>query len=78
MHLDKYNHVPGVFLDGHGGEVDVWGVGMLIVESSHSFVRFPLELRKAGKKMQSGEWDVLESVAKISDTKDLMKDNREG
>jgi len=39
---------------------------MLIVESSHSFA---MELRTAGKKMQSGEWDVLESMAKISDTR---------
>ena len=78
VHLDKHNHAPGVFLDGHGGEVDVWGVGLLIVERSRSFASFPLELRTAGKQMQSGEWDVSESIEKINSFKDLMKDNRKG
>jgi hypothetical protein len=32
-HFDKGNHSPRIFQDGHGMEVDMWGVGHLITES---------------------------------------------
>jgi hypothetical protein len=34
-HLDRGNHSPRVFEDGHCGEVDLWGVGHLIMESAN-------------------------------------------
>jgi len=33
-HLDPYSHPPAVFVDNHRGEVDVWGVGKLILDAS--------------------------------------------
>src|SRR5262249_17056344 len=32
-HFVSDSHSPRVFQDGHGGEVDIWGVGHLIAES---------------------------------------------
>ena len=34
MHLGHDNHHPDVFLDGHGAEVDIWGVGKLILDAA--------------------------------------------
>lgn len=33
-YLNPFHHAPGVFHDGHAGEVDVWAVGQLIREAS--------------------------------------------
>ena len=33
LHFAREGHSPHVFSDGHGDEVDIWGVGQLIVES---------------------------------------------
>lgn len=30
-HFKRSSHSPGVFVDGHGTEVDIWGVGGLII-----------------------------------------------
>jgi hypothetical protein len=57
-HLDKHCHSPAVFKDDHGPEVDIWGVGMLIVESSGSFPNFPQNLLNAGRSMKSGVLNV--------------------
>jgi hypothetical protein len=32
-HLDSSFHSPAVFVDNHGAEVDIWGVGKLIVDA---------------------------------------------
>lgn len=32
-HLKKETHAPEVFKNGHEGEVDVWGVGRLILDA---------------------------------------------
>ncbi|RUS22065.1 hypothetical protein BC938DRAFT_475289 [Jimgerdemannia flammicorona] len=31
--FNEENHAPEVFFDGHGGEVDIWGVGNLITDA---------------------------------------------
>ena len=31
--LNSSSHSPAVFVDNHGAEVDIWGVGMLIVDA---------------------------------------------
>jgi hypothetical protein len=33
-HLNHKSHSPNVFVDNHGKEVDLWGVGKLVVDSS--------------------------------------------
>lgn len=49
-HLAAENHSPCIFIDGHGAEVDLWGVGQLIIQSRAEGV--PFELRALGKWMQ--------------------------
>jgi hypothetical protein len=71
-HLDPHNHAPAVFEDNHGSEVDVWGVGMLIKESSRSMQGFPSELLGVGKAMQSGTLDVPESIQRIKAFKQVF------
>jgi hypothetical protein len=48
--FSKNNHSPHIFVDGHGAEVDMWGVGELIVQSKA--VGISSELRNLGKWMQ--------------------------
>jgi serine/threonine protein kinase len=64
-HLDKRCHSPAVFKDNHGPEVDLWSVGMLIIESSGCFPSFPLNLLNSGKAMQSGGLNVSQSIQRI-------------
>jgi hypothetical protein len=49
-HFSKINHSPHIFIDGHGAEVDMWGVGELIIRSGA--VDISSELRDLGKWMQ--------------------------
>jgi hypothetical protein len=72
-HLNKHYHAPTVFEDGHGAEVDLWGVGQLIVESSRFFPSFPSNILAAGKAMKSGEWNVSQSIKEILSFKTLIK-----
>ena len=37
-HFDHKNHSPKVFSDGHGAEVDIWGVGTLISQCESLYV----------------------------------------
>ena len=64
-HLDPHNHAPAVLEDNHGSEVDVWGVGLLIKDSSRSMPGFTSELLGLGKAMQSGTLDVPECIERI-------------
>jgi hypothetical protein len=52
MHLHPDVHSPQVFLDNHGGEVDIWGVGLLIKESRSFAFNVSAELLKLGIWMQ--------------------------
>jgi len=50
-HLCPETHCPTLFKDGHGAEVDVWGVGFLI-SAAHAFVLdMHKELKDLGKRM---------------------------
>jgi serine/threonine protein kinase len=64
-HLDKNHHAPAVFKDNHGPEVDIWAVGMLILQSSRYFPSFPPDLLAVAKSMQSGKSNVLQSIETI-------------
>lgn len=50
-HFDHTNHSPRAFSDGHGAEVDIWGVGELIVRCGS--LHISEKLRNLGKRMQS-------------------------
>ena len=56
--FNRETHAPSVFKDGHGAEVDVWGVGHLIL--SCEAVNISEELRKLGERMMM-QGDSLES-----------------
>jgi hypothetical protein len=71
LHMNKQTHSPEVFKDGHGGEVDVWGVGDLIKQSHAEDIQ--VELKELGKWMQgpgapSAE-EALDKVQKYRDSK---------
>jgi hypothetical protein len=75
-HLDKRFHPPAVFKDNHGPEVDLWGIGLLIIESSGSFPGLPRHLPNVGKAMQSGGVNVSQSIQRILDLKaEVREDN---
>ncbi|KAG9017444.1 hypothetical protein FRB93_007559 [Tulasnella sp. JGI-2019a] len=64
LHLREDTHSPDVRHDGHGPEVDIWGVGQFICETR---VRCPLGLREYGQNMKDGSGritakDALESI----------------
>ncbi|KAF8330078.1 uncharacterized protein EI90DRAFT_3061505 [Cantharellus anzutake] len=50
--LDSGTHAPQVFEDGHGAEVDLWSVGILITRAGVSGL--PENLRSLGRKMVEG------------------------
>ena len=48
--FSRGTHSPGVFLPGHGFEVDMWGVGHLIATSTA--MNISSQLRRLGIRMQ--------------------------
>jgi hypothetical protein len=54
-HLSREDHSPRVFVDNHGGEVDVWGVGMLIEKAAMSVFDISPALLMLGRWMQEEE-----------------------
>jgi len=51
--LKSYTHAPQVFKDGHGAEVDIWGVGKLIMMNPISGL--PPSLLDLGSRMINGK-----------------------
>lgn len=49
-HFDHLTHSPRAFVDGHGAEVDIWGVGELILRCG---LHISEKLQKLGERMQS-------------------------
>jgi hypothetical protein len=43
-HINKANNSPHIFSDGHGVEVDLWGIGELINASALNFRKPAWEL----------------------------------
>jgi hypothetical protein len=54
-HLDPNTHCPRVFVDNHGGEVDVWSVGLLIKEARSFAFNISDELVRLGAWMQDNQ-----------------------
>jgi hypothetical protein len=50
--MTSADHAPSIFKDGHGGEVDIWGVGKLIKDSARFIMHFPPKLVELGEWMQ--------------------------
>lgn len=54
--FDRKNHSPRVFADGHGPEVDMWGVGELILTCQA--LGISSELKSIGSLLQSDDADM--------------------
>ena len=50
-HFSRNGHSPKIFSNGHGAEVDIWGVGELIVDCGA--LDISAELRNLGQQMQA-------------------------
>jgi hypothetical protein len=55
MHLDPETHSPRVFVDGHLGEVDIWGVGKLIAVSADEALGISADLKELGERLVNDE-----------------------
>ncbi|KAF8508186.1 hypothetical protein BU17DRAFT_56879 [Hysterangium stoloniferum] len=65
-HFNRRTHPPGVFTDGHGAEVDMWGVGELIRKCGT--LDISLELKNFGKWLQGSiAPSAQEALGKIKD-----------
>jgi len=71
-HLDQCCHAPAVFLDDHGPEVDVWAVGMLLMESYRSLT-IPSEFRVVGAILQSEKLTASEALERVKALKPLIE-----
>jgi hypothetical protein len=56
-HFNRKGHSPNIFADGHGADVDIWGVGELI--NSCRILSLSPKLLDLGKCMQSNCWRCL-------------------
>jgi hypothetical protein len=52
-HFNRKTHSPNIFLDEHGADVDIWGVGKLI--NSCKILHLSPEILDLGKYMQSAD-----------------------
>jgi hypothetical protein len=66
-HLSPENHSPCVFTDNHGGEVDIWGVGMLITESAKGAFNIPSKLVTLGKWMQDDQPTAVDALNAVTE-----------
>jgi len=53
-HLSPDSHSPAVFEDNHGAEVDIWGVGKLILDASAFVTGMSETIMHIGKQMVEG------------------------
>jgi hypothetical protein len=70
--LHKSNHAPTVFLDSHGPEVDVWAVGMLIIERSRGLLTLSSDFRVLGETLQSGTLSAIEALERVNFLKEYL------
>jgi hypothetical protein len=54
-HMDRETHSPRVFVDGHLGEVDIWGVGKLITASADEALGVSAAMIALGERLASEE-----------------------
>ena len=53
--MDPHTHSPRVFIDGHLGEVDIWGVGKLIMISAAEALGVSADWVTLGKRLMDHE-----------------------
>ena len=52
-HLNEGSHSPRVFIDGHGIEVDIWGIGELLAWQHHMRIEeYPREMEELGFRIK--------------------------
>ncbi|THU97186.1 hypothetical protein K435DRAFT_857810 [Dendrothele bispora CBS 962.96] len=67
-HFNSATHSSRIFVDGHGAEVDIWGVGGLIIHCSLTALDVTPELRDLGRWMQNSTApSAQEALRKIKD-----------
>jgi hypothetical protein len=54
-HLNPPYHAPSVFLNNHGAEVDLWGVGKLILDAREFVPCLPAEMLAVGETLVAGQ-----------------------
>jgi hypothetical protein len=64
-HLNPDIHHPGVFQNGHGAEVDIWGVGRLILDAVKWVKDVSEELCSTGKSMVEGTLTVEQALESL-------------
>ena len=65
--LRRRIHAPQVFKDGHGAEVDIWGVGKLV--STSGIRDLPESLQSLGQRMVEGS--ILSAERGLAELKPL-------
>ena len=66
VQFDPTNHDPRVCDPGHGGEVDIWGVGYCLIRLAASRrVTCPDEVREIGRNWQGSTPTAVEALAQI-------------
>ncbi|CAB4384780.1 unnamed protein product [Rhizophagus irregularis] len=51
-HLTPDEHAPEVFQQNHGGEVDIWSVGKLILDASRWIIGLSQRITQFGRDLQ--------------------------
>ena len=72
-HLRRDSHHPGVFKDGHGAEVDIWAVGMLISNAAIGAVDSLWELSSIAEDMREGEMTAEQALIRLQSVKTSAK-----
>lgn len=54
-HLTPDEHAPEVFKPNHGGEVDIWSVGKLIIDESVWIIGLSQKITQFGSELQSDD-----------------------
>jgi hypothetical protein len=69
--LRSETHAPQVFEDGHGAEVDIWGVGNLVMTAQ--IYGLPQSLLDFGERMVEG--DIVTAEQGLEELKSLQFDD---
>jgi hypothetical protein len=61
-HLHPDEHSPRVFSHNHGSEVDLWGVGKLIIGACSFVPGIPAELMSIGESLMGGRLETAKQA----------------
>ena len=81
-HFNHETHSSKVFSDGHGADVDIWGVGTLISQCGSLYISE--ELRRLGEWMRSAmppsareALNAVKNYSKITGSNELSSSNKQ-